>query len=282
MALEALHSAKFTTASGHARANCPFCEGRVGKADRKQCLGIHRATGWFKCWRCGIKGRINDEEYVPPPEPAEKPDRPPMAPPEGFYELAREPGRSALSLDDARDYLRSRGFTDESVWKACRLGATVSGKYNNRLVIPVLSPRDEWWGWVARDLTGHHEKKYLNAPGMTLGSDGNLFNHSALLIETETPALVMEGGFDALAYWPDGVAVLGSPTDEQMMSLAMAPRPIVFVPDGDAWRSAWANAMKLRLDKQRAGFVKLPPGKDPDEVDRDWVRAEARESLHAD
>ena len=54
IAEQALANASFITASGFARANCPFCN-----RDRKQCLSINVRTGWYKCWKCATNGRIN-------------------------------------------------------------------------------------------------------------------------------------------------------------------------------------------------------------------------------
>ena len=48
---------------------------------------------------------------------------------------------------------------------------------------------------------------------------------------------------------------------------------------GDAWEEGWALAMRLRLHGMRAGSVRLPPRKDPDQVDPAWLRAAARASL---
>jgi DNA primase len=108
-----------------------------------------------------------------------------------------------------------------------------------------------------------------------------MFNHATLLKETDTPAIIVEGVFDAIAFWPDAVAVLGKPTPAQVYALASARRPIAVVLDGDAWEEGEMLALKLRFEGQRAGSVHLPPRVDPDEVDRDWLRAEARSSLGA-
>jgi DNA primase len=108
-----------------------------------------------------------------------------------------------------------------------------------------------------------------------------LWNHAALEQDDGAPVLVVEGVLDAVPYWPDAVATLGKLTHAQSASLRATSRSVVFVPDGDAWMDGRAAAMELRLRGKTAGWVKLPPRIDPDQVDREWLRAAARESLEA-
>lgn len=293
LAHAALNSARFVTSSGHARSNCPFCPGRVGKEDKKQCLAISTTSGWYNCWRCGITGRLDGEEFTTDAPQLSPQEKVVMGPPEGFYELGTEPGFSAISFEDAREYLstpigkrtswgeKGRGLADPAVWRAAHIGATYSGRAAGRVVVPLLSPEGQWWGWVGRCWTPGSERPYLNATGMTLGTDGHLFNHAALLVKTEKPVLVMEGVFDALAYWPDAVAVLGKPTEPQLSALSATPRPVAVVLDGDAWREGEMLSLKLRLEGQRAGHVRLAAGVDPDELpDKSQLWQQAEESLN--
>jgi DNA primase len=87
--------------------------------------------------------------------------------------------------------------------------------------------------------------------------------------------------FDAIALWPDGVAVLGKPSPMQREAMIQARRPVVVCLDGDAWREAYALATLLRVEGQRAGFVRLGPGVDPDEVPRAELDARAAACLEA-
>ncbi len=73
--------------------------------------------------------------------------------------------------------------------------------------------------------------------------------------------------------------MLGKPTDAQLLALQLAPRPVAFMLDGDSWREAESLAMLLRFKGQHAGSVRLPPGLDPDEVDREEYRQKARECI---
>lgn len=280
LAKEALSAARFVTAGRYARANCPFCLNRVGKEDFKQCFAVDTRLGWYRCWRCAIVGRIDGYEQfdIAPSialEVAEQ--KATMQPPEGFRTM-KEMERS-LGAEEARQYLLRRGLAPE-IWEAAGIGACLTGRFAGRIVVPVLSPEGEWVGWVARAWTKKAERPYMNAPGMSAGSEGYVYNHAALLKETSVPVLVVEGVFDALAYWPDAVAVLGKPAGAQIQALAAARRPVVVVLDGDAWQEAEGVAMRLQLEGHReATWVKLPPKTDPDEVDRIWLRETARSSV---
>lgn len=275
LAERVLGSARFTTTTGFARSNCPFCITKVGKADKKGAFSVRVATGYYRCWRCGTTGRLkgyeDKEEIVEGFADIKLCERP-----EGFFALAEEPGRSALCLEPARDYLHSRGVV-EQVWGAAEIGACPIGKYANRVVVPVLTPDRDWIGFVGRTWVDGTDRPYLNAAGMALGEF--LFNHAALLVEAEDPVLVVEGVFDALALWPHAAAVLGQPKEAQIGALLEARRPVCVVLDGDVWEASRMLALRLRFEGQRAGFVRLPPKVDPDEVPREWLLGEARRSI---
>ena len=263
---ELLRTLTRTSSQGFGRVNCPFCVERVGKADRKRCFSVAPDTGWFRCFRCGVTGRLNgfaDERYAPKEEQPQQPSPQAAQPPESFTPVYEGAGLTAFVLKPARDYLASRNLTVEQQAQA-RIGACAQGKYQKRVVVPVLdADGDSWLGWVARAWQKDAERKYLYPSGMVR----SLYNHAALLVETTEPVYVVEGVFDALALWPHAVAVLGKPTDAHLEALAAAKRPVVFVLDGDAHEEGWAYSMRLKLDGQRSGNVRLAPGVDPDEVD---------------
>jgi DNA primase len=255
------------------RVNCPVCPAKLNKVDRKFGMSVNAFSGYYECHRCGTRGFIDPfedgpEERTPSPET--------VAPPPGYLPLYTDPALTADAARPARRYLTKRGVTPEMVQLA-QIGVVLEGYYADRVVIPVLAPDGEdWLGWVSRSWHKDVANPYLNAKGMRRTT---LFNHRALGVKTDTPLLVVEGAFDALALWPDGVAVLGKPTPEQLDSLAMCIRPVVFVLDGDAKDEARALAISMRLRGHSAGAVELDPCVDPDEVDKSWLQQEAVRSL---
>ena len=276
--LEALQDARLR--GSWWRANCPFCIDRVGKQDRDRCLSVHAGGGGFACFRCRVRGRVKltgelvVEAVVNAPQDVEVIDPPP-----GFVPVGEGAGRTAVSLEPARAYLRSRRL-DEAVWQAAGIGACATGPYAGRVVVPVLAEDGRSWvGFSARLWEAKCDKraKYRNAVGEWKSKV--VYNAAALALETDEPVYVVEGCFDALAHWPHAVAVLGDATERQTAILAGACRPVVVVPDGDAWIKGWALAMKLRLAGVVAGAIQLPAGVDPDEVEGSWLWEEAREAL---
>lgn len=274
MVLNALSRAA-PSKGGWYRTNCPFCDARTGKPDRKRAFGILLPLGKFHCFKCGVAGKLRDvpDDIRRLPAPSRE-DIEAFDPPEGYLALGTQPGCDALVTGPARRYLRSRNL-DERLWKEAGIGACLKGKYEGRVIVPILGSDNEWLGFVARAWTKTAERPYLYPKGMLRGEI--LYNHAALLVETETPVMVVEGVFDSLALWPNAVAVLGKPSGTQIEALAAAKRPVAVVLDGDAHQEGWALAMRLRLMGARAGSVRLPPKVDPDEVEKSWLMSKAIE-----
>jgi DNA primase len=268
------------------RTACPFCA-EEGHKDKKQSLAIRNDSGVWWCYRCGTKGRLDGYDEDRAREAANKPaaEIVQFEPPPGFTCLADEPARSSEYYADARAYLQERKVK-RSVIKRAHIGVSQEERWNGRIIIPFIEG-ETWVGWVGRlwtskvdkDAQGLSGMKYLYPPGMSRGQI--LYNSQVLKRETDDPILVVEGAFDVLPFLTDAVAALGKLSGDQLRMLFESKRPVCFVPDGDEWQSAWAQALKFRFDGKRAGYIRLPPRVDPDEVDPVWLMDEARKSLDA-
>lgn len=266
--------------SGWHRVNCPFCPEKVGVNDRAHALAANERTGWFRCWRCNTKGfyieglsRVEMVEAEKAPRTLTPIDLPPS-----FRPLADAVGGSAftlLELGDAINYLLGRGVPFEAC-VSLGAGFCTDGPCRGRVVIPVdvLGVRV---GWVARDIYGRSRLRYIYPTGMPRGEF--LFNEDALGVETDEPALLVEGIMDALPYYPHACAFLGKPSDQHVQLLTAAQRPLAVALDGDATIEGWSLAMQLRLDGLSAGHVALPAGRDPNTVDRVGLVLAARRSI---
>lgn len=268
---------------GRVRVRCPLCLIRTGKEDRRGAFSFDPTAGWFGCFKCGARGRLQGYEGRAIEPGVGKSQVPPPQRPEGWVPLWCDPGDTAMVTAPARRYLACRGIGPELI-RAAHLGAALRGPHEGRVIIPVFAEDGEVWrGWSARAWVPRHPLPYLYPGHMPRGEV--LYNHAAIHRETDEPVLVVEGCFDALALWPDAVAVLGTYSAWQVEELATASRPVVVVLDGDAHESGWALAQKLRiltLDQDPplpVGSVRLPPGKDPDQVPRAWLLEEAMDSL---
>lgn len=258
---------KRVSGRGFVRGNCPWCILTQGKEDRKGALSLNVGTGRWHCFRCGSAGVIKtmpaDLSTLAPA--TDEPDVD-IELPDEFVLLTSETARSSLGLRPAFHYLRNvRGVTDRVI-KAAGIGACASGMYGGSIIVPMYDRVDmrKLVGWVARAWKDGTEQPYTYAPGMRRGAI--LYNASVLDVETDVPALVVEGTFDTFPFWPDAVAVLGKLSPDQMDILLTSKRPLAVVMDGDAWREGEALALHLKLEGVRSGSVKLPPRIDPDEM----------------
>lgn len=268
--------------SGWIRVHCPLCEHKTGKADRKGSMGYNTASGGFNCFKCGTTGQLDMDRRVELPftsaEAAAIIESEPVEIAVGYVPVYDEPGLSSPMCDAARAYLEQRGLKSYDCREA-RVGVALWGKLAGRVIVPIFDPQDEqqWLGWVARDYTGKAERKYLYPKGMKRADV--IYNEPALYYDVETPVFLVEGTLDVLSLWPDAVALLGKPLETQMTKLASSTRPIAVCLDGDAWQEGWALAMKLQVMGRRAGNIRLPPRKDPDEMPRSWLDEEATKCL---
>jgi hypothetical protein len=275
LVLAAVRNAR-PSGGGWLRSICPFCVERTGKPDRKGAFGFNSDSKVFHCFKCGYRGKLPGGKARDLPE-VERPTG--LETVSSYLPLWEGDGLTALVTEDARKYLEGRSIGID-MWRAASIGAAVRGAHDGRIIIPLFGDDGETWlGWVGRAWVKKAERPYLYARGMPRGV--LLYNHEALLCETDDPAMVVEGVFDTFPVWPDGVAVLGKPSEPQITQLAAANRPIAVVMDGDAWMEGWALAMQLRMLGQRAGAVRLPPKKDPDEVPVSWLREEMRRCIDA-
>jgi hypothetical protein len=285
MVLALLPSAIFNR-NGWFRANCPFCPTALGKDDKRRSFGIH-AGGAYHCFRCYTRGKLSEipdwaglglSEHIEKAPDTEDVDF--FEEVESFEPLWQEPGLNSIVFEGARAYLEERKLS-RRIWEYACIGAAYRGRYANRIVVPIFNNAgDEWVGFVSR----WWERKppegvlpYRYPPGMTR----DMFYDERLLDKkTDEPLLIVEGVLDALPYAGQAVACLGKPTNWQKQRLTQVrDRPIAVCLDGDAWEEAEGLSLLLRLEGIRSGFVKLPAGRDPNDVEPAWLRDEARRCL---
>jgi len=138
-------------------------------------------------------------------------------------------------------YFAKRRITPQTA-RAYGMGYCKTGKYANRLVVPV-SYAGKNYGFVARAMwpvTDKRERKYLNADGML--SSLVLFNLAQAARYAHL--IIVEGVFDAVAVGPNAICTLGvSVSDRQLELLSLTgARTITVMYDSDA--VAQAEIMK--------------------------------------
>lgn len=281
---DAITNARFNE-RGKARVKCPLCIIITGKPDRRGSLELDAGRGRWKCWKCSAHGRMPDafgnsaavaQGYgYGGDEPVEE-EREPVEEPSAFDPLWEGAGADAWAYRDARSYLRQR-VPSEWIWREANIGACLEGKHRGRIIVPIGDPFGKWEGWVGRTWMPNSTLPYYYSKNMQRA--GLLYNAAALQVETDVPCLIVEGVFDAMHVWPDAVAVLGKPDEKQLAAMIAAKRPLCVVLDGDAWEEGEALARKLTFRGARAGWIKLPPRIDPDEIEYDDLMEGAKLSL---
>ncbi len=260
--------------SGYYRVNCPACDERVGKPDYKASVSVNLNNGWWRCWRCDWRGRLekfDDDDTDWDDDGWEDVEEEPeieIEKPSEYYEL---PG-TAYVLRPPRQYLQMREVP-EVIWKQARLGYAMNGKHRHRIIMPIWRGDGTWVGWVGRHI-GKSPIKYWTAKGMDRRS--LFYNDIALGRAGDIPLLVSEGPLDALRHWPDSVSCLGKPTPDHIDRLRKCERPVIMALDGDAWSECYAIAQVLRRRGKQAFALRLPAGEDLDTTDPQLVRSGIR------
>lgn len=245
------------------RANCPFCPEAAGVVDHRASLSVNPEIGVAKCFRCQTKAFApwfeTDSQAMP-----HEPSRVHVTMPDGCEPVATGPAW-------AREYLAERNIPVLVAADACVFAATFFGR---RVIIPAHNGAGELVGWVARSVDGA-EPKYRAAKGPW--ASVSVWNEPAVFADTEKPLFIVEGVFDALALWPDAVALYGKViSPAQLRLLAASPRRLVVVMDGDARMSSWAIQIQLATSgKLNTTTVMLPAKRDPADMPRAWIEDRA-------
>jgi len=247
--------------------DCPVCE-TAGKRPRAT-LGLNSVEGWFHCFRCGSGGKAAEIvervqlEVLFDDEAFDRVKAAPKKLPQGFE--AAEPGSVAW------EYLKGRGLPDTTIREAMLGSAWGHPRYTGRLIVPWWTWGDELGGFAGRAIPGQAvdapTSKYLYPKGM---SRSDVYCGEEFFLETPEPLFVCEGSFDALAVWPNGVALGGSPSPDMVCDIdyrtrwaeKTIARPIIMAFDQDAARKTktFAAAFKRVFPDVQIWTVCLPKG----------------------
>lgn len=180
----------------------------------------------------------------------------------------------ARKVDKARDYLRSRGLTDETI-QEFGLGF---GEKNNTIVIPIHDKYGRVVAFAERYLDPNAKPKYHNSPNDDYYTKSEtLYNLHRARRHIKDKLYVVEGYFDAMSLWQMGAkAVVAVCTDSLSQEQARIIRDcvtpdvtIVLVIDNDeaGIESVERNRAILRsVCPQNHVTVMIPPGKDANEA----------------
>ena len=267
------HAAQFgkhADRKNRVRVNCPFCLERKHSPDRGHSFIYYRNSGFYKCFRCGIRSLddLNVEWDATHPEPIERQAFKWTGGPKEFIPLW-DAHEYPEPMNTAVEYLERRGI-DREIRLQAHVGCCIQGRYAGRVVVPHLNSDGSWWGWSARlwkNIPG--ARNYDYPPDM---ARDKLYNEVALSIDTNRPVMVVEGVMDSLLYIPHAVACLGQPTHEHFDILKRSKRPIALCFDADRWYVGKTWQARLTKAGVKSGWVLLPHGLDPNEMDAAVLR----------
>lgn len=273
---------KVIRSRGWFRVTCPVCPSIVGTPDRHGTLSIKGATEGFRCFRCGIYGSLPSSKSRRPVQEVEEAATAYVAKnaPRWFHDASGEVALTSLACRPGIAYAEGRGF-DEAIRLNCGMGLAIGGPQNESIVVPHADANGTWWGFTARKWYDKCEQPYDYPRGMTRD---RMIHDQVFQVDTEDPVLMMEGSLDCVLFWDDAAGHMGKPIEAHVDVVRKTRRPVVSVLDGDAWRVGQNFMYLLRMNGVKAGAVRLPPGRDPNQpqhVDPGAIRRAALESLTA-
>jgi len=177
----------------------------------------------------------------------------------------------------AKNYLKSRGFTKETIIKF-QLGYAPSSpkigkRFHDRIIFPVWDSFGEVIGWTARTLI-NADPKYVNVKGSAKFQKGRFlygYYQAKRAIVKSRWAILVEGQTDVLTLHQYGlintVAVSGTALKPAMVRLLSryAQKVYIVLDADDAGEKASEKAQKLFEEENVRGIlVKLPGKDDPD------------------
>ncbi len=189
-------------------------------------------------------------------------------------------GYSPNGSNNLGKYLASKGYTDDEMIKAgvcVKRGGEIVDMFRDRLMIPLSDTQGRPVGFTARLLKKNdNAPKYINTPATILYDKGRqLFGFSTAkeYIRKSGYAVVVEGNLDVVASWQAGVkqvvASAGTAlTTYHLKTLQRFTGDVRLAFDDDrAGQEAAERTIPLAQELGiELSFIKIPSGKDPDEL----------------
>ena len=150
--------------------------------------------------------------------------------PEGFSLLANLGDRADPDLKASRKYVLSRGLTEKHMWYF-RMGATASGRFRRRVIIPSFDSEGFINYFTARSID-ESTRKYLNPK---VKRSDIIFNE--MNIDWQDELVLVEGPFDLVKSTQNSTCLLGSTLSERhelFKNIVKNCTPVVLALDPDA------------------------------------------------
>ena len=211
----------------------------------KKKLTLRVDNEFYHCWVCGMRGKGLARFFnrYKPAFSAEanalfdkkveevKEEKYDVLLPDGFQLLAAMGKRADPDLRACRDYIFSRGLTQEDLWYF-KFGAVSSGRYRRRVIIPSFTDEGILNYYTARAIDESSTRKYLNP---RVKRSEIIFND--INIDWSVPLTIVEGPFDLTKSNQNATCLLGSSLNvhhELFKKIVTNKTPVILALDPDA------------------------------------------------
>tara|TARA_B100001778_G_scaffold232588_1_gene193675 strand:- start:279 stop:1202 length:924 start_codon:yes stop_codon:yes gene_type:complete len=253
--------------------HCPFCNHRKPKLEINFATNEKGENPW-ECWVCETKGRtirsllyqlkVPKEQagdilkYLPKGQNYKLNLDSVVQLPKEFQLLSNAASTSYVG-NIIKKYLYERGFTDNDFIKY-GIGYATSGEYGGRIIIPSYSESNQLNFFVARSYNGDYFK-YKNPE---VSKDIIIFEN---FINWNTPIIICEGVFDAIAIKRNAVPILGKSISNSLMKKLVQSKSeeIYIALDKDAQNKALEYSEQFLNMGKKVFLVKMED-KDPSEM----------------
>lgn len=266
------------TSKGNIAYKCPKCHHHNNKLEINFDESSKNYQS-YQCWVCGFKGKkisplfrlINppkdkfDELYrLTKTKPSSlylnttEPEKKPISLPKEFITLSKP--SSSIEYKKAYKYIKSRNITDEDIIKY-NLGYCESGIYKNMIIIPSYNEDGNLNFFTSRSYEKEAFRKYINPDySRNIVPFDNLINWNS-------PVILCEGVFDAIAIKRNAIPLLGKNIQNELLKKIISSniKHIYIALDDDAKEKSIKYCEYFLNQGIKPYLIELD-GKDPSEI----------------
>jgi len=217
-------------ARGNHAFHCPFCNHRKPKLEINMETNEEGHNPW-ECWVCQTRGRTirsllkqlrtpREEaalvlKYLPKGSNIEYKQLSIVELPKE-YQLLYKASKSSVVANIVKNYLYERGLTDNDFIKYS-IGYCTTGEYGGRVILPSYTESNRLNYFVGRSYDGNFFK-YKNPE---VSKDIIFYEN---LINWNTPIILCEGVFDAMAIKRNAIPLLGKSVSTELYKKILTSR----------------------------------------------------------
>ena len=261
------------TARGNQSYYCPFCNHHKPKLEVNFTENKKGHNPWH-CWVCGKKGKtikglfkllkVSPDKFTELGKLVKTGSQVEEIIVENTVELPKEfkqiIGNYDLIARQAHSYLRKRNVTDDDILKY-NIGYCDFGRYKNMVIIPSYDENGSLNYFTGRSFEKDPFIKYRNPE---CSRDIIPFE---LFINWDSPLVLCEGPFDAIAIKRNAIPLLGKNIQSSLLKkiVQSTVKKIYIALDSDAIKQALKHCEYLLNQGKEVYLVELD-GKDPSEL----------------